>query len=107
TTAQHAAQPAKAGQGLSHRRRRTAEPPRTLSDLSTEVAHTDTEVRQTLGVVEKTRIGAVSVKQRTKGSWGGRLSGQQVPVLMVHWFGRRVRRGLGGGLCQGSQRAGG
>ncbi len=70
TAAEQTTQPTQPGQGLGGRRRRRADQPQGLGHLHTEVAHTDTEVRQTLGVVEEAGEGAIGGHEIPK--WTGR-----------------------------------
>ena len=58
--AERAADPRRFRDGRRGRRCGGGEDARRLGDLNTEVAHTDAEVRQTLGVVEEARVGVVA-----------------------------------------------
>ncbi len=77
------------------------EPPRRLGDLYTEVAHTDTEIRQTLGVIEERREGAVAVDERPQVGGQDGLPGQQEPDFLRRVLKRRQR-----GRCEALQLTG-
>ncbi len=91
-----AAQPAQRGQGLGGGRGRPADQPQSLGHLHAEVAHTDTEVRQTLGVVEQAREGGVAVDSGSQVGGQGRsgpVNRNQSSVSRRRWSWWRPRAG--------------